>query len=75
MNTDREGPRLLPPSAVIVFLAAAVFIEIASVVQAIRQEGWGPMYTTGWLPAAVVASYRSTDAAGCWRRLRGRVQH
>jgi hypothetical protein len=60
---------------VIVFLAIAVFIEIASVVEAIRQDNWGPMYTTGWLPAVVIASYRSTDAGGCWRRLRGRAQH
>jgi hypothetical protein len=59
---------------VILFFAIAVFIEIASVVQAIRQDSWGPMVTTGWLPAVVVASYASTDA-GCWRRRRGRAQH
>jgi hypothetical protein len=60
---------------VIVFLAIAVFIEIASVVQAIRQDSWSSMYTSGWLPAVVIASYRSTDGAGCWRRLRRRAQH
>jgi hypothetical protein len=75
MNTERGVLRRLPPSAVILFLAVAVFIEIASVVQAIRQESWGPMYATGWLPAVVAASYTSTDVAGCWRRRRRRAQH
>jgi hypothetical protein len=52
-------------------LAVAVFVEIASVVQAVRQGSWAPMYTTGWMPVVVLASYHASYVKGCGRRLRG----
>jgi hypothetical protein len=49
-----------------VFVAIAVFIEVASIAQAIRQDSWGPMTTTGWLPVVVLASYRPARTTACW---------
>jgi hypothetical protein len=74
MNADGTGPRRLLPLAVLAFFAILIFIEVASIVQAIRQESWGPMYTTGWLPAVVLASFRASDTKGCLRPLRRRAE-
>ena len=65
--------RRRPTVEAIALLAVAVFVEIASLVQAIRQGSWAPMYTTGWLPVVVLASYHATYVKGCGRRLRGRA--
>jgi hypothetical protein len=54
----------------IALLAIVVFVEVASVVQALRQGSWAPMYTTGWVPVVVLASYYATDVKGCRQRLR-----
>jgi urea transporter len=62
-----------PTVEAIALLAIAVFIEVASLVQAIRQGSWAPMYTTGWVPVVVLASYHTTYVKGCGRRLRGRA--
>jgi hypothetical protein len=72
MSTDGTRLKRLPPLAVVVFFAIAAFIEVSSIAQAIRQESWGPMATTGWLPAVVLASYRPTRTTAC-RRLRSRT--
>ena len=70
MNADRTRLKLLPPLAVVSFFAIAIFIEVASIVQAIRQDSWGPMYTTGWLPVVVLASISPAGARRCGLRLR-----
>ena len=62
-----------PAVEAIALLAIAVFIEVASLVQALRQGSWAPMYTTGWVPVVVLASYHATYVKGCGRRLRGRA--
>jgi len=73
MNTDGTRLKRLPPLAVVVFFAIAILIEVASIVQAIRQDSWGPVTTTGWLPAVVLASYRPSRTKACWplRRRQG----
>ena len=63
----------MPLVAVVSFFALAISIEVASIVQAVRQQSWGPMYTTGWIPAVVLASYRPSVAKGCRQRLRRRA--
>jgi hypothetical protein len=63
-----------PPLTVVSFLAIALFIEVASIVQAIRQDSWAPMYTTGWIPVVVLASYRSANTKGCRQLLRRRAE-
>jgi hypothetical protein len=74
MNADRTRLKLLPPLAVVSFFAIAIFIEVASIVQAIRQDSWGPMYTTGWLPVVVLASYRASNTKGCRQLPRRRAE-
>jgi hypothetical protein len=74
MNTDGAHLRKLPLPALIAFYAILVFIGVASIVQAIRQESWGPIYTTGWLPVVVLASCRASDTKGCRRLLRRRAE-
>ena len=73
MKTDRTRRKQLPPLAVVSLLSTAIFIEVASIVQAIREDSWGPIYTTGWLPVVVLASYQRLRAKGCWPHLHRRV--
>ena len=72
----KHDPRLreLPPLALIAFYAILGFVEVASIVQAIRQQSWGPMYTTGWLPVVVLASYRASNTKGCRQLPRRRAE-
>jgi hypothetical protein len=70
MNIDGTRLRRLPPLAVVVFFAILVFIEVASIVQAVRHDSLGPMYTTGWLPVVVLASISPAGARRCGLRLR-----
>ena len=71
MNNGKRLGRL-PVIAAIPFLAIAVFIAVASVAQAIRQDSWAPIWSIGWLPAVVVASlWVPASGASCWPRLRG----
>ena len=44
-----------PAIVAIPFLAVGALIAVASVVQAIRQDSWEPIWSIGWLPAVVVA--------------------
>jgi hypothetical protein len=46
----------LPLIVAIPVLAFATLILVASVVQAIRQDSWEPIWSIGWLTAVVVAS-------------------
>src|SRR5262249_38132039 len=71
---DGTGLRRLPPLAVLAFLAILIFIEVASIVQAIRQESSGPRYPTGCLAVGVLASVRASDTKGCRRLLRRRAE-
>ena len=62
----------LPAIAAIPFLAIAAFVAVASILQAIREESWGPIWSIGWLPAVLVASlWTPASAKHCWPRLRG----
>jgi hypothetical protein len=62
----------LPAIVAIPFLAIAAVIAVASVVQAIRQDSWGPIWAIGWLPAVLVASlWAPAVDKPCWPRLRG----
>ena len=72
----KHDPRLreLPPLALIAFYAILGFVEVASIVQAIRQQSWAPMYTTGWLPVVVLASMSPAGARRCGLRLGRRAQ-
>jgi hypothetical protein len=66
MNADGTRIKRLQQLAIVSFLAIAIFIEVASIVQSIWQDSWVPMYTTGWLPVVVLASYRRTRNEACW---------
>jgi hypothetical protein len=72
MNTDARCPRQRTAIALVTFYAIGVFLAVAAIVQAIRQESWGPIYTTGRLPAVVLASSGRVSARRCrppsWRR-------
>ena len=47
---------------------AAVFVAVATIVQAVSEGSWSPIVSVGWLPAVIVASW-----PGVGRRcLRGR---
>jgi hypothetical protein len=35
----------------------AVFVAVATIVQAVRQDSWGPVIATGWVPAVIVATW------------------
>jgi hypothetical protein len=74
MKTDRTRRTHLPPPAVFSLLSTAIFIEVASIVQSMRQDSWGPIYTTGWLPVVVLASYQPLRAKGCRPLLRRRTE-
>ena len=62
------------PHSGLVSFAILVFVEVASIVQTIRQHSWTPMYTTGWLPVVVLASMSPAGARRCGLRLGRRAQ-
>jgi putative transcriptional regulator len=49
---------------------AAVFVAVASAVQAIRQGSWAPVISVAWLPAVIVAAW-----PGSGRRCLPRRRH
>jgi hypothetical protein len=52
-------------------LAIVAVVAIASVVQAVRQESWEPIWSIGWLPAVLVASvWTPATRRSCGPRLR-----
>ena len=62
-----------PPIVVLVpVLAIAAFVVVASLVQAVRDDSWAPIWSIGWLPAVLVASlWEPASGRSCWPRLRG----
>lgn len=50
----------------------AVFIAVATIVQAVRQGSWAPVIATGWVPAVVVATWPAT-CRRCRVRRRGQA--
>jgi hypothetical protein len=61
------------PLAVVVIpvLAIAAFVLVASIVQAVRDDSWAPIWSIGWLPAVLVASlWAPASRKPCWPRLR-----
>lgn len=69
-----RGKRIgqLPAVVAVVFLAIAAFVAAATVVQAVRQDSWGPIWMVGWLPSVVVVSlWGTTSGRACRPRLRG----
>jgi hypothetical protein len=50
-------------------VVAALFVAVSVVVQAIRQDSWGPISMYGWLPAVIVATLPATNRR-CWPRRR-----
>lgn len=58
-------------TVVMMTLAIAAFVAVASVVQAIRQGSWAPIWAIGWLPAVLVASlWTPASRRPCRPRLR-----
>lgn len=67
-----QGKRSKRLWVVIAVAAIAAFVAVATVVQAIGQDSWGPILATGWLPAVLVASlWTPASRRPCWPRLRG----
>ena len=47
---------------------AAVFVVVASAVQAIRLGSWAPVASVAWLPAVIVAAWPGSGRRGLPRR-------
>ena len=72
-DTKRLGR--LPTIMTIAFLVIASFVLVATVMQAITQDSWGPIVMTGWLPAVMVASlWTPASSKSCRLRVRGRAR-
>ncbi|MBV8462884.1 MAG: hypothetical protein JO368_06300 [Acidimicrobiales bacterium] len=70
--SDRMGSRRRRMVVVVAMVAIAAFVAVASVVQAVREDSWGPIWSVGWLPAVLVASlWTPVRRRDCWPRLRG----
>jgi hypothetical protein len=69
MSLGKRSKRLV---LAILVVAIAAFVTVATVVQAIRQDNWGPIWAIGWLPAVLVAwLWTSASRRPCWPWLRG----
>jgi hypothetical protein len=44
-----------PAIITLLLLSIAAFVAVATVVEAIRQGSWGPIWSVGWLPAVLLA--------------------
>ena len=42
--------------AMAVILSAALLVVVATAVDAIRHDSWGPVWAIGWLPAVLLGS-------------------
>ena len=62
------------PVIAALFVAAALFVVIATLVDAVRRDSWQPVLSIGWLPAVLVASLYATDTKRCRPRLRARAR-
>jgi hypothetical protein len=70
MTPDKRSGRRPATIAVLVSTIAAL-AAVATAVQAIRLDSWGPVWATGWLPAVLLASLRAPAShTSCRLRLR-----
>jgi hypothetical protein len=51
---------------------AAVFVAVATIVQAVRQGSWAPVIAIGWVPAVIIATWPATYGR-CRIRRRGQA--
>jgi hypothetical protein len=52
---------------------AAAAVVASSIVQAVRSGSWGPVITTAWVPAAVIAAW-PTAGRRCLTRRSGQAR-
>jgi len=52
-------------------VAAATFVAVSSISQAIRQGSWSPIVSVGWIPAVVVAAWPGAHRRCLHRRSTG----
>ena len=73
---DLTNPNRLRRHPVItaLFVLAASFVAVATLVDAVRHDSWQPVLSTGWLPAVLVAVLYPSDTSGCWPRRRARAR-
>jgi hypothetical protein len=70
--SDQVGATRRRRVVAIAVAAFAAFVAVASVVQAVRQDSWSPIWSVGWLPAVLVASLSTPlHSRDCWPRRRG----
>ena len=63
------------PALAGVVLALAALVAVATIVAAIRQGSWEPVWATGWLPAVLVGSLGGASSRrACRPRLRRRTR-
>jgi hypothetical protein len=64
--------RRLPWSVGVPLVVIAIFVLVATVVDAVRQDSWGPVWMNAWVPAVLLASlYQPAAGWKCWPPLRG----
>jgi hypothetical protein len=69
--THHKSSKRLSAVVVIPVLAIAAFVAAASVMRAVSQDSWAPIWSIGWLPAVLVASlWGPASREPCWPRLR-----
>jgi len=51
----------------LVAAAAATFVAVSSITQAIGQGSWSPIVSVGWIPAVIVAAWPGAQRR-CLRR-------
>jgi hypothetical protein len=60
---------------VAVILAGSAFVAVASIVDAVRTDSFGPILMVAWLPAVLVGVlYRPTPGRNCSGRLGRRAR-
>jgi hypothetical protein len=65
--------RKRPARILILALAVAAVVGAAAIAQSVRDHSLEPVWTVGWIPAALVASIARPQTAGqCRRRLHRR---
>jgi hypothetical protein len=74
VSDERRRPRL-PAIWVVLLAAAGVFVLVATVVDAVTQDSWAPVWMNAWVPAVLLASlYRPAAGKRCWLIMRGRIR-
>ena len=56
-------------AAVGVTLVAALVLA-SSILEAVTQRSWAPVWSSGWLPAVVAAAWWPAARTRCWTRAR-----